>query len=143
MVGFPTAWFIATRPPKARALWLFLITIPFWTNLLIRTFAINEVIRNEGLMNTVLIGAGLISEPIRLINTDTAVFIGMAYVYLPLMVLPLFAAIDRFDNATFRLGYIVRAVSPGSFHHPAASVEDMYRPDFRARGETGSVTISP
>ncbi len=47
-VGFPTAWFIATRPPKSRALWLFLITIPFWTNLLIRTYAINEVIRNEG-----------------------------------------------------------------------------------------------
>ncbi|MFN4129883.1 MAG: ABC transporter permease [Paracoccaceae bacterium] len=104
-LGFPTAWFIATRPPTQRAMWLFLITIPFWTNLLIRTFAINEVIRNEGLMNTVLTGAGLISEPIRLINTDTAVFIGMAYVYLPLMVLPLFAAIDRFDMKLLEAGY--------------------------------------
>ncbi|MFN7223017.1 MAG: ABC transporter permease [Paracoccaceae bacterium] len=104
-LGFPTAWFIATRPPTQRAMWLFLITIPFWTNLLIRTFAINEVIRNEGLMNTVLIGMGLISEPIRLINTDTAVFIGMAYVYLPLMVLPLFAAIDRFDMKLLEAGY--------------------------------------
>ncbi|RGP35764.1 ABC transporter permease [Pseudotabrizicola alkalilacus] len=104
-LGFPTAWFIATRPPAQRAMWLFLITIPFWTNLLIRTFAINEVIRNEGLMNTVLTGLGLISEPIRLINTDTAVFIGMAYVYLPLMVLPLFAAIDRFDMKLLEAGY--------------------------------------
>ena len=104
-LGFPTAWFIATRPPKARAMWLFLITIPFWTNLLIRTFAINEVIRNEGLMNTLLIRAGLISEPIRLIYTDTAVLIGMAYVYLPLMVLPLFAAIDRFDMRLVEAGY--------------------------------------
>ncbi|TGD65597.1 ABC transporter permease [Tabrizicola sp. WMC-M-20] len=104
-LGFPTAWFIATRPPAQRAMWLFLITIPFWTNLLIRTFAINEVIRNEGLMNTVLIGAGLIAEPIRIINTDTAVFIGMAYVYLPLMVLPLFAAIDRFDMKLLEAGY--------------------------------------
>ena len=104
-LGFPTAWFIATRPPAQRAMWLFLITIPFWTNLLIRTFAINEVIRNEGLMNTVLINIGLISEPIRLINTDTAVFIGMAYVYLPLMVLPLFAAIDRFDMKLLEAGY--------------------------------------
>ncbi len=104
-VGFPTAWFIATRPQKSRALWLFLITIPFWTNLLIRTYAINEVIRNEGLMNTVLIKIGLISEPIRLIYTDTAVFIGMAYVYLPLMVLPLFAAIDRFDMKLLEAGY--------------------------------------
>ncbi len=104
-VGFPTAWFIATRPPKARALWLFLITIPFWTNLLIRTFAINEVIRNEGLMNTVLLWSGIISEPIRIIYTDTAVFIGMAYVYLPLMVLPLFASIDRFDMKLLEAGY--------------------------------------
>ena len=104
-VGFPTAWFIATRLPKARALWLFLITIPFWTNLLIRTFAINEVIRNEGLMNTVLIWVGIIDQPIRIIYTDIAVFIGMAYVYLPLMVLPLFASIDRFDMKLLEAGY--------------------------------------
>jgi spermidine/putrescine transport system permease protein len=105
VVGFPTAWFIATRPPAARAMWLFLITIPFWTNLLIRTFAINEVIRNEGLLNTVLIGSGLMTEPIRILYTDTAVLIGMAYVYLPLMVLPLFAAIDRFDMRLLEAGY--------------------------------------
>ena len=104
-VGFPTAWFIATRPQKSRALWLFLITIPFWTNLLIRTVAINEVIRNEGIINTLLIWSGLIDEPIRIIYTDTAVLIGMAYVYLPLMVLPLFAAIDRFDMRLLEEGY--------------------------------------
>jgi spermidine/putrescine transport system permease protein len=105
IVGFPTAWFIATRPPQARALWLFLITIPFWTNLLIRTFAINELIRNEGLMNTTLMKLGLITKPIELIYTDTAVFIGMTYVYLPLMVLPLFAAIDRFDMRLLEAAY--------------------------------------
>ncbi|MCA3437996.1 MAG: ABC transporter permease [Rhodobacter sp.] len=104
-VGFPTAWFIATRSPKSRALWLFLITIPFWTNLLIRTVAINEVIRNEGIINTLLIRIGLIGEPLRIIYTDTAVLIGMAYVYLPLMVLPLFAAIDRFDMKLLEAGY--------------------------------------
>jgi spermidine/putrescine transport system permease protein len=104
-VGFPTAWFIATRPARQRAMWLFLITIPFWTNLLIRTFAINEVIRAEGLLNTTLMGLGLISEPIRIIYTDTAVLIGMAYVYLPLMVLPLFAAIDRFDLRLVEAAY--------------------------------------
>jgi spermidine/putrescine transport system permease protein len=105
LVGFPTAWFIATRPPAARAMWLFLITIPFWTNLLIRTFAINEVIRNEGLLNTLLIWLGVIAEPIRILYTDTAVLIGMTYVYLPLMVLPLFAAIDRFDMRLLEAGY--------------------------------------
>ncbi len=104
-VGFPTAWFIATRPQKQRALWLFLITIPFWTNLLIRTFAINEIIRNEGLLNTILLSLGLIEKPLEIIYTDTAVFIGMTYVYLPLMVLPLFAAIDRFDMRLLEAGY--------------------------------------
>ena len=50
-------------------------------------------------------------------------------------------AVDRYSSDAFRLAYVVRAVSPGTFHHPAASVEDMYRPDFRARSETGEVTI--
>ena len=104
-LGLPTAWFIATRPPSQRALWLFLITIPFWTNLLIRTFAIMEVIRNQGLLNTFLIHVGAISEPIQILYTDTAVLIGMTYVYLPLMVLPLYAAIDRFDFKLIEAGY--------------------------------------
>ena len=104
-LGFPTAWFIATRPAKQRALWLFLITIPFWTNLLIRTFAIMEVIRAEGVLNTVLLWIGVIDTPLAIIYTDVAVLIGMAYVYLPLMVLPLFAAIDRFDMRLLEAGY--------------------------------------
>ncbi|TRW96014.1 ABC transporter permease [Paracoccus sp. M683] len=104
-VGFPTAWFIATRPRHMRAFWLFLITIPFWTNLLIRTFAINQIIRNEGFLNTALLKLGVISAPLQLIYTDTAVFIGMVYVYLPLMVLPLYAAIDRFDTRLLEAGY--------------------------------------
>ena len=105
LVGFPTAWFIATKPPKTRVLWLFLITIPFWTNLLIRTFAINEVIRNEGLLNSFLLWLGVINEPLQIIYSDTAVFIGMAYVYLPFMVLPIFAAIDRFDLRLLEAGF--------------------------------------
>jgi spermidine/putrescine transport system permease protein len=63
------------------------------------------VIRNEGIINTLLIRIGLIDEPLRIIYTDTAVLIGMAYVYLPLMVLPLFAAIDRFDMKLLEAGY--------------------------------------
>ena len=105
LVGFPTAWFIATRPASQRALWLFLITIPFWTNLLIRTYAMNEVLRSEGLMNTVLMKLGVIGSPLQVMYTDIAVFIGMTYVYLPLMVLPLFAAIDRFDMRLLEAAY--------------------------------------
>ncbi len=105
IVGFPTAWFIATRPPERRAFWLFLITIPFWTNLLIRTYAINEVLRKEGLINTVLLELGLIQTPLEMLYGPFAIFVGMTYVYLPLMVLPLFAAIDRFDMKLLEAGY--------------------------------------
>lgn len=104
-LGLPTAWFIATRPGRQRGLFLFLITIPFWTNLLVRTFAILEVIRNEGLINTFAIKVGLLSQPIQIVYTDWAVLIGMAYVYLPLMVLPLYAAIERFDFRLIEAGY--------------------------------------
>jgi len=105
VLGFPTAWFIATRPPKQRALWLFLITIPFWTNLLIRTYAINEVLRKEGLVNLVLLKLGVIQTPLDMLYGPFAIFVGMTYVYLPLMVLPLFAAIDRFDMKLLEAGY--------------------------------------
>jgi spermidine/putrescine transport system permease protein len=105
MLGFPTAYFIATRPERQRALWLFLVTVPFWTNLLIRTFAIMEVIRNEGILNSLLLGLGLIENPIQILYTDTAVLIGMAYVYLPLMVLPLYASMERLDFQLLEAAY--------------------------------------
>jgi spermidine/putrescine transport system permease protein len=111
LVGLPTAWFIATRPSSQRPLWLFLITIPFWTNLLIRTFAILQVIRNEGLLNTALINIGLRDQPLQILYTETAVLIGMVYVYLPLMVLPLYAAIDRFDRRLLEAAYDLYADS--------------------------------
>jgi spermidine/putrescine transport system permease protein len=100
LFGFPTAYFIATRPERTRDIWLFLITIPFWTNLLIRTFAMMEVIRNEGIINTLLIKIGLIDAPMQIMFTNTAIMLGMLYVYLPLMVLPLYASMDKLD---FRL----------------------------------------
>ena len=104
-VGFPTAYYIATRPPKTRNIWLFLITIPFWTNLLIRTFAILELIRNKGVINNGLISLGIISEPIKMLYTDLAILIGMTYVYLPLMVLPIYASMERFDFRFVEAGF--------------------------------------
>ena len=100
VVGFPTAYFIATQARGKRDLWLFLITIPFWTNLLIRTFAIQEVFRNEGVLNSSLLWLGLIDQPIQIMFTEFAIMLGMVYVYLPLMVLPLYASLEKFD---FRL----------------------------------------
>ncbi|WP_027038270.1 ABC transporter permease [Mesorhizobium ciceri] len=105
VLGFPTAYFMATRSEKTRDLWLFLITIPFWTNLLIRTFAVLQIIRNEGIVNTMLLKLGIISAPIQILYTDTAILIGMAYVYLPLMVLPIYASMEKLDFRLVEAGY--------------------------------------
>ena len=105
ILGFPTAWFIATRPPGKREIWLLLITIPFWTNLVIRTFAIQEVIRNQGVVNSLLMNLNIIHSPIQMMYTDFAILVGMAYVFLPLMVLPVFAAMDKLDVRLLEAGY--------------------------------------
>ena len=105
LLGFPTAYFIATRPERTREIWLFLITIPFWTNLLIRTFAIQELIRNEGMINTLLMKIGLISAPIQMMYTDFAILLGMTYVFFPLMVLPLYASLEKVDFRLVEAGY--------------------------------------
>jgi spermidine/putrescine transport system permease protein len=103
--GLPTAYFIAIQPERTRGIWLFLVTIPFWTNLLIRTFAIQEVIRTEGLINTLLMGAGVIHRPIQMLYTDFAIAVGMLYVFLPLMVLPIYASMERLDFRLVEAGY--------------------------------------
>ena len=105
LLGFPTAYFIATRTVQTRNLWLFLITIPFWTNLLIRTFAIMEVIRNEGVVNNILMSVGVIDEPIQMLYTDFSIMVGMTYVYLPLMILPLYASMEKLDFRLIEAGY--------------------------------------
>ncbi len=105
VLGFPTAYFIASRPAHLRQVWLFLVTIPFWTNMLIRGFAIQEMIRNEGLVNTVLMKLGVISAPIQMLYTDFAILLGMAYVHLPLMVLPLYASMEKLDFRLVEAGY--------------------------------------
>jgi spermidine/putrescine transport system permease protein len=105
VLGFPTAYFIATRTDRHRDIWLFLVTIPFWTNILIRTFAIQETIRNEGVINSALLAAGLVDQPIQIMYTDWAILFGMAYVYLPLMVLPVYASMEKMDFRLVEAGY--------------------------------------
>jgi spermidine/putrescine transport system permease protein len=105
LVGFPTAYYISTQEQKRRELLVFMITIPFWTNILIRTFAMQQVIRNEGVINTLLIWMGVIDTPIQILYTDWAIFFGMLYVYLPLMVLPLYASMEKIDFRLVEAGY--------------------------------------
>jgi spermidine/putrescine transport system permease protein len=105
LVGFPTAYFIATRPEESRSQWLLLITVPFWTNLLVRTFAIMGLLSNQGLINNALIWLGVIDSPLQMMFTDGAVLFGLVYVYLPLMVLPIYAALERMDFRLVEAGY--------------------------------------
>jgi spermidine/putrescine transport system permease protein len=104
-IGFPTAYFIATRTPKQRSLLLFLVTIPFWTNLLIRTYSIMMVLQDQGYLNKILMGLGIIHEPLQLMYTNVAVAYGLSYAYLPYMVLPLYASMEKLDFRLIEAGY--------------------------------------
>ena len=97
LIGFPTAWFIATRPSNSRAVWLFLITIPYWVNLLIRTISMKFLIRDEGPLNQFLMWTGVTSDPIHMVNTGFAVQLGLFYSYLPFMVLPIYSSVEQYD----------------------------------------------
>lgn len=99
VVGFPTAYFIATRRGNEKTFWLFLVTIPYWVNLLIRTVSLKFLIRDNGPLNTFLLSFDIIDSPIHLINTDLAVQLGLFYSYLPFMVLPIYASVERYDFA--------------------------------------------
>ena len=103
--GFPTAYFMATRPPHQRILWVFLITIPFWSNLLVRTLAVMLIIRDEGVINDVLRGLGLIDKPIVMLYTNFAVMLGLLYSFLPFMVLPIYASLEKMDFRLVEAGF--------------------------------------
>ena len=105
LLGFPTAYFIASKPREQRNLWLFLITLPFWTNLLIRTYAILLIIRDQGIINISLMKIGVIDSPLNILYTDGAVFIGLIYSYLPFMVLPLYASLEKLDLRMVEAAY--------------------------------------
>ncbi|MFY0620235.1 MAG: ABC transporter permease [Pelagimonas sp.] len=97
LIGFPTAYFIATQPERVRPMWVFLITIPYWVNLLIRTVSMKFLLRDQGPLNDFLISTGLIDSPLHIVNTNFAVQLGLFYSYLPFMVLPIYAAVERYN----------------------------------------------
>ena len=99
VMGFPLAYYIARLPPRRQALWLVLIMVPFWTNFVVRTYAWIFILRTEGLLNTLLLQLHLIQAPLDLLYSNEAVLLGLVYGYLPFMVLPLYAAIERIDPA--------------------------------------------
>jgi putrescine transport system permease protein len=99
LIGFPLAYGMARAPSSLRPTLLMLVILPFWTSFLIRVYAWIGILKPEGLLNQALMAIGLIDDPLIILNTDTAVYIGIVYSYLPFMVLPLYAALEKMDYA--------------------------------------------
>ncbi|EKO3589726.1 spermidine/putrescine ABC transporter permease PotB [Vibrio metschnikovii] len=98
VVGYPFAYIVAKMPQKWRPIMLFLVIVPFWTNSLIRTYGLKIVLGTQGILNKALLSIGIIDTPIRIMFTETAVMIGLVYILLPFMILPLYSAIEKLDH---------------------------------------------
>ena len=104
LIGYPFAYFLATRAGKHKTLLFLLVIVPFWTSLLIRTYSWVLILSEQGPMSDVLSGLGLISDPLDILYTSGAVLVGVVYDYLPLMVFPLFVSIERVDRSLIEAG---------------------------------------
>ncbi len=98
-MGYPVAYFIGRASEKSRNLLLMMVMIPFWTSFLIRTYAWVTILKNEGLLNSVLIQYGLIAQPFQMLYTPGAVVLGLVYTFLPFMILPIYTSVEKLDNA--------------------------------------------
>ncbi|MCW4113561.1 ABC transporter permease subunit [Aurantimonas sp. MSK8Z-1] len=98
LVGYPVAYGIARAPRSIRSLLVMLTILPFWTSFLIRVYAWIGILKNEGLLNQLLLWLGVIAQPLTILNTDVAIYIGIVYSYLPFMILPIYASLERMDH---------------------------------------------
>ncbi|EMD78063.1 TPA: spermidine/putrescine ABC transporter permease PotB [Vibrio diabolicus] len=98
VIGYPFAYIVAKMPEKWRPFMLFLVIVPFWTNSLIRTYGLKIVLGTQGILNKSLMAMEIIDKPLRIMYTETAVMIGLVYILLPFMILPLYSAIEKLDN---------------------------------------------
>lgn len=121
LLGYPVAFFIAQQPPSRASLLLFLVLLPFWTSLLVRTVAWVVLLQREGILNNLLVSLGLITEPIRMIFNRFAVYVAMVHVLLPFMVLPLYAVMKGISPS-----YVRAASSLGA--RPATAFRRVYLP---------------
>jgi len=96
-VGYPLAYFITKQHPKIRNILLLLVMIPFWTNFLVRTYALMTLMGSEGIVNSILVSLHLTSQPLDLLYNEFAVVVGLVYGYLPFAVLPMYASIEKFE----------------------------------------------
>jgi putrescine transport system permease protein len=99
LIGFPVAYAIARSNPSTRNILMLLVVLPFWTSFLLRVYAWIGILKNNGLLNNFLIAIGVIDQPIQMLQTDFAVYVGIVYSYLPFMILPLYANLEKMDIA--------------------------------------------
>ncbi len=99
LVGFPIAYGMAKAPSEWRPTLMMLVILPFWTSFLIRIYAWMGILSNEGYLNQILMWSGLIDEPLKLLNTNIAVYIGIVYTYLPFMILPIYSTLEKLDES--------------------------------------------
>nr|WP_321458331.1 ABC transporter permease subunit [uncultured Cohaesibacter sp.] len=99
LLGYPIAYSMARAPSEWRPTLLMLIILPFWTSFLIRVYAWIGILKKEGLLNMALMHLGIIDDPLTILNTDIAVYIGIVYSYLPFMVLPLYSSLEKMDDS--------------------------------------------
>ena len=116
-LGYPIAYWISRYGGRRKVLLLILVMLPFWTSYLIRTYAWMIILRDNGVLNGILRGVGLIDEPIALLNTDVSVILGMTYGFLPFAILPLFVSIDRLDQNLVHAARDLYASGRAAFLH--------------------------
>jgi putrescine transport system permease protein len=97
LVGYPIAYGMARAPEEWRATLMMMVILPFWTSFLIRVYSWMGILGKEGFLNSALIWLGIVDEPLTILNTNTAVYIGIVYTYLPFMILPIYAALEKLD----------------------------------------------
>lgn len=114
LLGYPVAYVIA-RSTRWRNLLLFLVILPFWTSFLVRTFALIFLMRDTGLINTLLVQLGVVSQPLTLLYTPFAVMTGLVYGFLPFMILPIYASLEKVDQSLLEAAEVLGARAPARF----------------------------
>lgn len=115
LLGYPIAYALARSPMKWRGILVLLIILPFWTSFLIRVYAWIGILKTEGFLNHFLLWLGLIDSPLPMINTNFAVYVGIVYSYLPFMVLPLYAALEKMDDSLIEASLDLGSTRIGAF----------------------------
>lgn len=105
LIGYPFAYFIARSPASVRPALLMMVMLPFWTSFLLRVYAWKGILADQGVLNKMLMGLGIISEPIQMLYTNISMLVGMTYVYLPFMILPLYANLVKMDFRLLEAAY--------------------------------------